>query len=262
MNEERIARIAEHMYAANAARAPFEWLSGDLQPASLTEAYAAQSALHDLWRERDGRQLIGWKIAVTSKAMQELCGIEQPCVGAMFDVMALKSPARVKRSEFMRLGLEFELATRIGADMSSGPYTATSAKAATAAVAPCFELIEDRAADYAGFDARALVADNTWNGGVVMGPEIDGWREVDWTRAPVTLEYNGETERAHTGEAMGDPFNSLAAVANNLLERGLHLRKGDIVITGSTIKTRFASMGDVARYTIDGLGAASLEIVD
>lgn len=261
MSDDRASRIAAHLHSENAQKATFQWLTGPLAPSDMQEAYRAQSALHDLWRARDGRKLIGWKIAVTSKAMQELSGIDQPCVGAMFDSHVLESPAKVRLSDFVRLGLEFELAARIGQDMTDGPYDAVSAKAAVAAVAPCFELIEDRGADYAGFEAKSLIADNTWNGGVVLGPEIPGWEQVDWTAAPVTLNYNDSVERAHTGEAMGDPFNSLAAVANNLLERGLHLRAGEIVITGSTVKTRFAAIGDVARYAIDGLGAVEIEIV-
>ena len=261
MSNERVNRIAAHLHGQNARKATFEWLSGALAPKDLREAYLAQSALHDLWRERDGRKLIGWKIAVTSKAMQELCGIDQPCVGAMFDTHVLQSPAKVRLGDFVRLGLEFELAARIDTDMTDGPYDAASAKAAVAGVAPCFELIEDRGADYAGFNAHSLIADNTWNGGVVLGPEISNWRNVDWTAAPVTLDYNDVAEQANTGEAMGDPFNSLAAVANNLLERSLHLRAGEIVITGSTLKTRFAAAGDTARYAIDGHGAVDIEIV-
>lgn len=261
MSDDRVGRIAAHLHGENTRKATFQWLSGPLEPEDMKQAYQAQSALHDLWRDRDGWKLIGWKIAVTSKAMQELCGIDQPCVGAMFDQHVLQSPAKVRLGDFVRLGLEFELATRIGVDMTDGPYDAASAKAAVAAVAPCFELIEDRGADYAGFEAKSLIADNTWNGGVVLGPEIPGWQDVDWTTAPVTLTYNDGTERAHTGEAMGDPFNSLAAVANNLLERGLHLKAGEIVITGSTVKTRFAAAGDTARYAIDGLGAVEIEIV-
>ena len=113
MSDDRVGRIAAHLHGENARKANFQWLSGPLAPADLQEAYRAQSALHDLWREQDGRKLIGWKIAVTSKAMQDLCGIDQPCVGAMFDAHVLASPAKARLGDFVRLGLEFELAARI-----------------------------------------------------------------------------------------------------------------------------------------------------
>ena len=262
MNDSRPAQIARHLFEANAARAPFVWLTGDLKPTSLAEAYKAQSALLDMWEKADVGRIAGWKIALTSPAMQELCGIDQPCVGGMLDRNVFQGPYTASASNFVRLGLEFELAVCMGQDLdgADGPYDAAAVKAAAAAVAPAFELIEDRGADYADFDAFSLVADNTWNGGVVLGPEIDGWRDVNWTAQPVTLTYNGAVERANTGEAMGDPFVALAAVANNLVERGHKLRAGDWVITGSTLKTRFAEVGDRARYEIDGLGAVDLTV--
>ncbi len=262
MNQERADRIARHLFEANAARAPFEWLTGDLKPVSLGEAYAAQTALIDLWRETDHGRIAGWKIALTSKAMQEMCGVDQPCVGGILDRNVMESPAEIACSDYVRLGLEFELAVRIREDLdgAAGEYDAERAKAHVADVMPAFELIEDRGADYSGFDAFSLVADNTWNGGVVLGRNIRGWRKVDWTSAPVTLNYNGQIERAVTGDAMGDPFAALAVVANNLLHRGMRLRAGQIVITGSTLKTRFAAPGDHARYEIDGLGAVELTV--
>lgn len=263
MTDDRAARIAGHLFKEGQARRPFQWLEGDLKPRSMAEAYAAQSALHALWRDAETGRLAGWKIAVTSKAMQELSGIDQPCVGGMLDVNMIEGPATISVSDYVRLGLEFELAVRVADDMFAlpKPYDAAAARARVAAVMPAFELIEDRNADYADFEALSLIADNTWNGGVVLGEEIEGWQDVDWPAAPVTLDYNGGIETAVAGDAMGDPFAGLAAVANNLLERGLHLKAGDIVITGSTLKTRFAAPGDKARYAIDGLGDVEIAIV-
>ena len=76
MNDSRPAQIARHLFEANAARAPFVWLTGDLKPTSLAEAYKAQSALLDMWEKADVGRIAGWKIALTSPAMQELCGID------------------------------------------------------------------------------------------------------------------------------------------------------------------------------------------
>lgn len=262
-DDGRSERIARHLLQANDAKHAFEWLEGDLRPRSLAEAYAAQTALLDLWRETGHGRVVGWKIALTSKAMQEMCGVDQPCVGAILDRNVMEGPAKIRASDYLRLGLEFELAVRLGEDMDGGdhPYDAERARRHVAAVMPAFELIEDRAADYKAFDAFSLVADNTWNGGVVLGAEIPGWRDVDWTSAPVTLDYNGAAEHAVTGDAMGDPFAALAVVAENLLHRGMRARAGDVVITGSTLKTRFAAPGDRARYAIDGLGEVALTVV-
>jgi 2-keto-4-pentenoate hydratase len=258
----RIERVARHLFEGRKARTPFQWLAGDLKLDSLDEAYAAQTVLHRLWAADGQGRIAGWKIAVTSKAMMDLVGIDQPCVGAVLDGNIQATPAVVSLAAYQRLGLEFELAVRMGADVpaADAPYDAASIARYVDTVMPAFELIDDREADYAGFEAPSLVADNTWNGGVVLGPASTAWRDMDMAAVPVTLRYNGETETAVTGAAMGNPFTSLAYVANNLLGRGVALEAGHIVITGSTVKTRFAKAGDHAVYAIDGLGAVEATV--
>jgi 2-keto-4-pentenoate hydratase len=253
-----IERIARHLFDANQARLPFEWLTGDLLPKDLTAAYAVQSALIDLWESEGVGRVAGWKIALTSTAMQELLGVDQPCVGAVLGPNIQSSPAAINMGDFVRLGLEFELAVRMAADTEDQVYDASTIRPLVAGVAPAFELIEDRGADYTDAEAMSLVADNTWNGGVILGEEIANWQAIDWRTQPVTLTYNGVVETAVTGDAMGDPFAALAFVANNLRSRGKRLSAWDIVITGSTLKTRFAEAGDRAQYEINGLGAVEL----
>ena len=262
MNKDRIELIARHLFEENQRRAQFAWLKDNLAPASLDEAYAAQTRLHEIWEEEGIGVIGGWKIAITSPAMQELCGINQPCVGAVLQKNIHQGPLSVKLTDYVRLGLEFELAVILAEDIdpSRAPFNATSAMAVTSEVAPAFELIEDRAADYAGFEAQSLVADNTWNAGVVLGPKLLGWETINWDNYPVHLTYNGAEERATTGEAMGNPFNALAAVLNNLSQRTVAAKKGQVVITGSTLKTRFAAAGDRARYSIGELGAVEVAV--
>jgi 2-keto-4-pentenoate hydratase len=262
LNSERIEKIAQHLFAENRKRAKFEWLKDDLAPTSLEEAYAVQTRLHSIWESEGVGSIGGWKIAITSPAMQQLCGIDQPCVGGVLEKAIIAGPTRVRASNYVRLGLEFELAVVLGVDIepSDKIFDASSAMEVTSVVAPAFELIEDRAADYSDFEALSLVADNTWNGGVVLGAELIGWKEIDWVNCPVCLSYNDVEEYATTGEAMGNPFNALASVLNNLNSRGLSAKQGQVVITGSTLKTRFATVGDRAQYSIGKLGAVSLTV--
>ncbi|MEL0324422.1 MAG: hypothetical protein VXA00_08690, partial [Rhodospirillales bacterium] len=76
MNSERIEKIAQHLFAENRKRAKFEWLKDDLAPTSLEEAYAVQTRIHSIWESDGVGSIGGWKIAITSPAMQQLCGIE------------------------------------------------------------------------------------------------------------------------------------------------------------------------------------------
>ena len=256
------ADTAQMFFTAHRANENFKWLSGDDRPESLADAYSAQLALLGLWGAAGDGQIGGWKIAITSKAMQALCGIDQPCVGGILHTAIHESPMQASLGDYGRLGLEFELAVRIGSEagIQREPYDGASIRARVDTVMPAFELIDDRNADYEGFDAHSLIADNTWNAGVILGDPIPDWREIDWTSQPVTLRYNGKVETAVTGDAMGDPFAALAVVANNLVERGLSLKPGDIVITGSTLQTRFAAAGDHALYQIDGFPGVELRV--
>ena len=263
-DQARIAQIARHIFEGHERRRRFERLRGELAPASLAEAYEVQDEVHRLFREAGWGELAGHKIALTSKPIQELCGVDQPAGGAIFARTVHTSPATISLADFMHLGLEFELGLRLGADLpaAGAPYTRESVAGAVATCMPAFELIEDRGADYGDLDAASILADKCWCGGVVLGPESKNWRQLDLINAPVLLIWNGEVvDRGVTGAAMGHPFEGLAWLANLLAARGRAMRAGEIVITGSALRTRFPEAGDEITYRIEGLGETSVRVV-
>jgi 2-keto-4-pentenoate hydratase len=262
-DQARVARIARHIFDAHQERRRFARLRGALAPASLDEAYDVQDEVHRLFREAGWGELAGHKIALTSRAVQELCGVDQPAGGAIFARTVHRSPATIRLSDFMHLGLEFELGLRLGADLpaSGAPYTRASVAGAVAACMPAFELIEDRGADYGDLDAASILTDKCWCGGVVLGPEVADWRQLDLASAPALLIWNGEVvDQGLTGAAMGHPFEGLAWLANLLAARGRGMQSGDIVITGSALRTRFPAAGDEVTYRIAGLGETSVRV--
>ena len=263
-DQDKITRIARQIFEANRARERFRPLRGEDAPASLEEAYLVQDEVHRLFETEAGMgPLGGHKIALTSRAVQELCGVDQPAYGKVFAKTIRHSPAQAKLSDYLRLGLEFEVAVEIGRDAPApaAPWTRESIRGYVAAVLPAFELIEDRDADYGDLDAASILADRCWCAGVVLGPRVDDWQGLDLASAPVALTWNGEVaERAVTGDSMGHPFEGLAWVANHLAGRGQTLREGEIVITGSALKTRFPEPGDRVTYRIEGLGEVSLSV--
>ena len=262
MSEEmRIEKIAKHLYQSHASKSRFENLSGDLAPGSVSDAYKVQEALNRLWEQRGRGTVSGYKIALTSKAIQELVGVDKPVGAAVFSSTVHQSPAEIKLDQFVRLGLEFELAFEISEDIFENMhYDAESVGAFVGAIMPAFELIEDRDADYSNLDPMTLIADNAWCGGVVLGPPKYDWQSIDLSSTPVDLSFNNNVERATTGDAMGNPLNSLAWLANLLIEQGRPLKKGNIIMSGSTLATKFAGRGDHAIYSIDGVG--SVEVRD
>ncbi len=262
IDSAKLDRVAQHLLSQHATRVRFETLAGDLSLNSLEEAYDVQKALIALWEVSGRGPVAGYKIALTSTAIQNLVGLDQPCVAAIFASTIHASPADIAISDFVRLGLEFELAFRMGKDVPAGdaPYDAISIRDYVDTAMPAFELIEDRDADYSHLEALSLVADNAWCGGIVLGPPSTAWRELDLATTAVSLDYNGDTEAAVTGEAMGNPLHSLSVLANLLAGQGRSLSAGDVVMSGSTLATKFAQAGDEVVYSVDGLGAVELRV--
>lgn len=232
--------------------------------AEIGRGYDVQDRLVALFLANSGASVAGYKIALTSKPMQEMCGVDHPVAGVLLDRVVFPSPAEVPLNGYQHLGVEFELAVRLGRDMPARdrPYSRQDVADHVDACAPALELVDDRNADYSGLDGAGLAADNAWNGGVVIGAFTEAWRSQDLTAVAARLEWSGEADaQAVTGEAMGHPFEAVAWIANHLNARGQMLKAGEFVMTGSTMKTRFPQGGEKIRYALDGMGAVSATIV-
>jgi len=244
-------RIAEKLAGTWDQRPDYEALSGDLALSSIAEAYQAQVVVQQAYAKTRG-PIAGRKIALAAKAMQEFCGIDHPVGGAIFAGDVHQTPAEIKRSDFNHLGLEFELALELGQDVApSTNHSAASVAALISAARPAYELIEDRSADYAQLDVRTMIADNAWCGGVVLGPEIAGWRDMNLAALPARLTRPGH-EDMEGSTAATDPLTSLAWVLNDVGSRGITVKKGEVVITGSMLTTQFPEIGDAYRFELGG----------
>lgn len=255
--------VARHLLQEHAAGAPYHSLSGAMALSDLAEAYRVQEAFIALRQEDSGAGIAGYKIALTSAAMQAFVGVDHPLLGAIFDDTLVSAPAEISLKSFQHVGVEFELALRLGRDvpLAAQPYDSGSIAPFVDAVIPAFELIEDRNAVYENFDARSLVADNAWSGAVVLGQPVADWRAFDLAATPTRLETGGEVETATTGAALGNPLTALAWAANELAAQGRPLAAGMIVMTGSTLKTRFPGAGERFLYEVEGIGSVQMSIV-
>ncbi|MEO9462501.1 MAG: fumarylacetoacetate hydrolase family protein, partial [Marinomonas sp.] len=171
-----------------------------------------------------------------------------------------QSPARVAASDFIHIGLEFELALELANDVApqASIHTEESVKDLIATVRPAFEMIEDRGADYSQLDVRTIISDNAWCGGVVLGAPIENWRDLDVNNIPSTIVQSGQqNEAANTGAAA--PLTSLAWILNHFSARDITLSAGEIVITGSAAITRFPVSGNKFAYHVAG-SVVELEI--
>jgi 2-keto-4-pentenoate hydratase len=262
LTPETIDATARAAFNTYKTRTRYRPLDAALRAAPLADAYRIQDALHRVMAEAGRGEIAGWKIALTSRAMQQMTGVDQPAAGAIFSKVVHASPARIDVAAYHHLGVEFEVAVRVGDDLpaTGGPWTRASVAGHVAACLPAFELVEDGDADYKTLDAFTLIAQNTWNGGVVLGPAVTEWRGVDLERAVTRCWVNDRPGgQGKTGDAMGHPLEAVAWLANLLNGRGRRLERGMIVMTGSSITTKFLAPGDRVRFVIDGLGEVALE---
>lgn len=243
---------------AHRTRAPYRNLPQEIAPPTVADAYAAQEALRELWTPLYGA-VRGLKIATTTKVMQELMGIDHPCGGMIYERRIHRSPAHLNRGDFINLMVEFELAVRLGSGLPPRgmPYTPADVRKAVAEVMPAFELIEDRSADYKSTSALSLIADNAWNGGIVLGAPQQVPADLDLNGLPGRLTVNGADRGAGRTD---DPMGALAWIANLAADRGRPLEAGMVVITGSVLPTIPVAPGETLVFTLEGLGSTELAV--
>jgi len=210
---------------------------------TLEQAYLVQMGI--LKRHLSlGRSHIGWKVGLTSKAMQEQQRAREPVLGFFLDGAAQASGVRLKFDSLIRPAFENELCLTIGSTLRGPGVTAEQARRAVAEVAPALELPERRGefgADLAMDVADGIQAQFFVTGAVTSPLPAD----LDLGRAAVEVFINGESrDRAEGTAVMGSPANSVAWLANKLAELGMELPAGMRVMSGSFTKQYALSKGD------------------
>lgn len=249
------AAAARYIADAHAKRQIFTNLPEAIAPRTIADAYAAQEALRSLWEPLYG-PVAGWKIAVTTKVMQDLMGIHHPCGGMIYTKRMHRSPLRLKLSDHMHVVVECELGVRLKSTLNgkSTPWTAAEVRREVAAVLPAYELIEDRNAVYKETSALSLIADAAWNAGVVLGEPV----VVTPDRELNGLACRLETPSGIKTGVTDDPMGALAWVANLGIERGRPVQAGQVVITGSVVQTLPIAVGERFVFSIDTIGSIEM----
>src|SRR3989442_6025733 len=165
---EAAARASFEMHRTRARYGP---LDPSVRTAPLDDAYRIQDALHRLMIEAGRGEIAGWKIALTSKAMQQMTGVDQPAAGAIFSKVVHPSPARVDLAAYHHLGVEFEVAVRLGESLPArgGALTRAPVAGRGAACLAALELVEGGGADDQEAHALNPVGPDTRRDGVGVG---------------------------------------------------------------------------------------------
>lgn len=261
---DRIERAAALLFEQHQRRQSFDALPAEIAPRNVDDAYAIQSALFRLRVHALG-SLVGHKVALTSKVMQKMVEFDSPFAGPLHANIVHQSGATLRNGDYIHLGLECELAAKLGDDLpaANAPYSATQIAAAVSALMPAFELVDDRHADYTkiGSLILTLIADNAWNGGIVLGQPMTNWRALDLAAIRGTLEVNGTpTGEGRGSDVLGHPFEALAWLVNTLAQHGIGMKAGMVVMTGSMIATKFVQAPAVVNFSVEGLGQVSVTL--
>jgi len=260
MEDLAAGRAADTLLAEHDANTRFQRFDPPDAPATISDAYDIQQRYVALLRGRHG-DAVGYKVGLTSEAMQKFCGIDHPIAGVVLASRVRLSDANVARSEFGRLGLEFEIAVRIKSDVpvSDKAYTAAMIAPHIDGVCAAIELVDDRGADYANLDVLSLVADNSWNAGIVLSEFAATWPDLEAVRGRASKDGAAIGE-GFGRDILGHPFNSAAWLATQLASRGVGLKAGQVVMTGSVMKTIFPEAAGSYRFELEGVGVVDVQV--
>ena len=258
-----ILAAAKTIAATRRNRTPLQPLVGKAVPQTEADGYRIQDALHDLL-VADFGALVGYKIGCTSPVMQQYLDIPHPCGGGVFAKGVHDSGASLRASDFVRVGVECEIAARIARDLlpAEAPFTAEWMAEAIEAYLPAIEIVDDRYADWQTIGAPALVADDFFAAGCVLGKPVARSDAPDLLAVVGRALINGiEVGRGTGADVLGHPHHALAWLANHLAADGKGLRAGEIVLTGSLVKTVWLNAGDSVMMELSGLGTVQVTFV-
>lgn len=241
MEEADILDAAKRLFEAEKHNSQIDILSLSNPGMDMDDAYAIQSKLVK-HKQDSGRSVIGWKIGLTSKAMQNALNIDIPDSGVLFDDMHFENASHVPNGRFIQPRIEAEIAFVMGQDIAGTAVTKEDILLATDYVSPSLEILDTRIkrVDAATGKTRLVfdtIADNAANAGVVLGPQKHDIADFDlrWVGAIVTR--NDEVEETGLGAGvLNDPVQSMLWLVQRLAQYGQGLRKGDIVLSGSFIR--------------------------
>jgi len=232
------------------------------QQASLTidDAYAISLGFLQR-RTADGERVVGKKIGVTSRAVQDMLGVHQPDFGFLTDWMHVEGDIDVDAKALIAPRAEAEIAF-ILKDRLNGPgVTPADVIAATEAIAPCFEIVDSRIRDWK-ISIVDTVADNASCGVFVLGEARADPRAHDLPNLHVTVTKNGAPLSEGYGHAVqGDPAMAVAWLANTLGAYGVTLEAGDVILSGSVVPLEPAVKGDRFEMTLHGIGTCTANFI-
>ncbi len=255
-----VAALAAELAEADRTHGVIPRITARHPEATVDDAYAIQG----VWRDRmtaSGRRLVGRKIGLTSRAMQQATGITEPDYGVMFDDTVYRSGDGIPVDHFSNVRVEVELAFVLREPLSGPDATLEDALRATDYVVPALEVLNSHI-ELEGRTIVDTISDNAAYGAMVLGDTHRHPSDVDLPWVPGVLRVNGEVEE--TGVAagvLGHPATGVAWLANKLHQHGDRLEPGEIILAGSFTRPVWVARGDEVRCDYGPMGTITCRFV-
>ncbi len=266
ITDEEIRAEAELLDTAERERRQVRQTTGVYPHMTIDEAYRVQAAWLDIRRGR-GEKVIGHKIGLTSRAMQQAMNIDTPDSGFLTDAMVFAPGEPIAAADFCDLRLEVELAFVLADDLHGADLRIDDVLDATDHVTAAVELIASRTprTDPATGRTRGVVdtiADNAADAGIVTGGHPVGPRHTDLRWVGAIAYRNGvATETGLAAGVLDHPANGIVWLARRYAGQGRALRAGQVILSGSFTRPMAVAPGDDFRFDFGPLGAFSVPIV-
>ena len=249
--------LAAELAQAERSREPTTPLTAAYPDIDVVDAYEIQ-LINIRQRVAEGARVLGHKVGLSSKAMQQMMGVDEPDYGHLLDEMQVFEDTPVKAGRYLLPRVEVEVGFILGADLPGAGCTEDDVLAATEALVPSIELIDTRITDWK-IALCDTIADNASSAGFVLGEDRVSPTDVDVKTIDAVLTRNGEVVAEGRSDAvLGNPVTAVAWLSRKVESFGVRLRKGDIVLPGSCTRAIDARAGDAFLADFKGLGSVRL----
>jgi 2-keto-4-pentenoate hydratase len=242
--------VADALRDAEVERAPIPPLRETWPDIDVVDSYEIQ-LLNIRHRLESGARVHGHKVGLSSRAMQEMMGVDEPDYGHLLSDMEISSHEPVPASRYCYPRVEVEVAFILGETLPGEGCTEEDVIRATEYVAPAIELIDSRIVDW-NIRIADTIADNASSAGYILGPERIRPEDVDLKLIEAVLVRNGEKVAEGRSDAvLGNPVTAVAWLADKVASFGVTLEKGHVILPGSVHRAIDVRPGDefVADFT-------------
>lgn len=253
IREELAAELAQ----AERSRVPISPLTAAQPGIDVVDAYEIQ-LINIRQRIAEGARVVGHKVGLSSEAMQQMMGVDEPDYGHLLNEMQVFEDKPVKASNYLYPRIEVEVAFILAADLPGADCTEEDVLAATEAFAPAIELIDSRISDWK-IKLCDTIADNASSAGFVLGTQRVKPADIDIKNIDAALTKNGEVVAQGRSDAvLGNPVTAVAWLARKVESFGVRLKAGDIVLPGTATRAIDVHAGDDCVADFTGLGSVRL----